>query len=454
MSKIIIAVEDLSKSYLVGHESMQRYTVLRDVIAREARNFARKAADVLHGRQIVDGDEVEEFWALKNVSFQVKEGEVLGIIGRNGAGKSTLLKILSRITEPTEGRIRLRGRVGSLLEVGTGFHPELTGRENIFLNGAILGMTRGEITRKFDEIVAFADIERFLDTPVKRYSSGMYVRLAFAVAAHLEPEILIVDEVLAVGDAEFQKKCLGKIDEVSRHDGRTVIFVSHNMSAVNSLCSKSLFLDKGQVREIGDTKSIVTKYLTHMQAGNEGQKILVDGKGKRQRPIYLTSVSILDHEHNVSSKLEVAQPFHVCLNYATSQKVSGVEWVLRIDTYDGIAVFSSTHPLLSSDDCVARGPQVRTYYVKIPAMFLMPGSYFVTIVAHTPMVEVHDLHEQVLGFEIVDTGSPFAIHGSYRKIGIVMVDLAWNEVLDGQSILTGAGCQTSFGTNHKNCCAL
>ena len=197
---------------------------------------------------MVQGDEVEEFWALKDVSFEVKQGEVLGIIGRNGAGKSTLLKILSRITEPTEGRVSLRGRVASLLEVGTGFHPELTGRENIFLNGAILGMTQREIRKKFDEIVAFAEVEKFLDTPVKHYSSGMYVRLAFAVAAHLEPEILVVDEVLAVGDAEFQKKCLGKMDEVSRREGRTVLFVSHNMGVISNLCSLAIWLDAGQVR--------------------------------------------------------------------------------------------------------------------------------------------------------------------------------------------------------------
>src|SRR5262247_2844012 len=230
MSDFVITVENLSKSYLVGHQSAkrERYTALRDIIAREARNFVRKGLDFVGGRQLVAGDTVEEFWALRDVSFEVKRGEVVGIIGRNGAGKSTLLKILSRITEPTSGRARFRGRLGSLLEVGTGFHPELTGRENIFLNAAILGMRKEEVVRKFDGIVDFAEIEKFLDTPVKFYSSGMYVRLAFAVAAHLEPDILLVDEVLAVGDASFQKKCLGKMEDVAK-GGRTVLFVSHNM---------------------------------------------------------------------------------------------------------------------------------------------------------------------------------------------------------------------------------
>ena len=214
---VVIRAEGLGKKYVIGHAAeRERYVALRDVLARGARNLWRKTAGMARGRAIVAGDTVEEFWALKDVSFEVKRGEVLGIIGRNGAGKSTLLKILSRITEPSEGRVTINGRVASLLEVGTGFHPELTGRENIYLNGAILGMTRAEIRRKFDEIVAFAEVEKFLDTPVKRYSCGMYVRLAFAVAAHLEPEILIVDEVLAVGDAEFQKKCLGKMSEVCR----------------------------------------------------------------------------------------------------------------------------------------------------------------------------------------------------------------------------------------------
>src|SRR3984957_835664 len=255
MSENAIVVENLSKRYLIGHRlapgGRHTYTALRDVIGRKITNFARKTADVVRGRQVVAGDAVEEFWALKDVNFKVKRGEVLGIIGRNGAGKSTLLKILSHITEPTEGRVLLRGRIASLLEVGTGFHPELTGRENIFLNGAILGMREREIRKKFDEIVAFAEVEKFLDTPVKYFSSGMYVRLAFAVAAHLEPEILIVDEVLAVGDAAFQKKCLGKMGEVAKKGARTVLFVSHNMQGISSLCSRAILLNAGGIAKGG-----------------------------------------------------------------------------------------------------------------------------------------------------------------------------------------------------------
>jgi lipopolysaccharide transport system ATP-binding protein len=268
MSDIVISVENLSKSYLIGHRSAEREhcNLLRDIISREARNFARKTSDLLHGRQIVQGDRIEELWALKDVSFEVRQGEVLGVIGNNGAGKSTLLKILSRITPPTKGRIRLRGRVGSLLEVGTGFHPELTGRENIFLNGAILGMSRREISQKFDEIAAFAEVERFLDTPVKRYSSGMYVRLAFAVAAHLEPDILIVDEVLAVGDVAFQKKCLGKMGDIATKNGRTVLFVSHNMAALEGLCGAALLLADGAVAARGTVKRVIADYLATIPA--------------------------------------------------------------------------------------------------------------------------------------------------------------------------------------------
>ena len=258
MSRVIV-VEDLGKKYLLRHQATQvSYVALRDVLSERARSLGRR----LLGRndQADSGIENEDFWALKDLSFEVEQGDRIGIIGRNGAGKSTLLKILSRITEPTNGSVRISGRVASLLEVGTGFHPELTGRENIFLNGAILGMSRAEIKKRFDEIVDFAEIEKFLDTPVKRYSSGMYVRLAFAVAAHLDPEILIVDEVLAVGDAQFQKKCLGKLDEVGR-SGRTVLFVSHNMAAISELCSKVILLSNGRKEMEGPREKIIEAYL-------------------------------------------------------------------------------------------------------------------------------------------------------------------------------------------------
>ena len=265
--------------YLKAQESGERYTTLRDVITRGAvapfRAFSGKlrsrggssAASTNGSGLVPSGNSTEDFWAIKDISFKVKQGDVVGIIGRNGAGKSTLLKILSRITEPTVGRIRIKGRVASLLEVGTGFHAELTGRENIFLNGAILGMSRAEIKAKFDEIVAFAAVEQFLDTPVKRYSSGMYVRLAFAVAAHLEPEILIVDEVLAVGDAEFQKKCLGKMREVAT-GGRTILFVSHNMQAVSVLCNRGMFLRGGSLEYTGSAKEAIDMYISSFSKAN------------------------------------------------------------------------------------------------------------------------------------------------------------------------------------------
>jgi lipopolysaccharide transport system ATP-binding protein len=255
----IISVENLGKKYILGHQSQERYTALRDVMANGVKKFAQKLRHPFAGQK--DDPSMEEFWALKDLNFEIQQGDRVGIIGRNGAGKSTLLKILSRITEPTTGQVRIKGRVASLLEVGTGFHPELTGRENIYLNGAILGMSKAEIKRKFDEIVAFAEVERFLDTPVKRYSSGMYVRLAFSVAAHLEPEILIVDEVLAVGDVQFQKKCLGKMQQVGQ-EGRTVIFVSHNLGAIEQLCTSILLLEHGQKKAFGsDMQEIVKHYL-------------------------------------------------------------------------------------------------------------------------------------------------------------------------------------------------
>jgi lipopolysaccharide transport system ATP-binding protein len=264
MSDWIVRVESVGKRYRLRHQQARgSYVTIREVVSERLKGLFRKDRP--------DPDRTEDFWAVKNVSFEIKKGEVVGIIGRNGAGKSTLLKILSRITAPSTGRVRLRGRVASLLEVGTGFHPELTGRENIFLNGSILGMTKAEIRRKFDEIVAFSEIAKFLDTPVKRYSSGMYVRLAFAVAAHLEPEILVVDEVLAVGDAEFQKKCLGKMHDVA-NAGRTVLFVSHNLQAVSLLCSRALLLRSGSLAYAGGVRETIEQYVSGFSNGSDSSQ--------------------------------------------------------------------------------------------------------------------------------------------------------------------------------------
>ena len=265
----VIRAENLGKKYLIRHEHPERYVALRDVLSTQVKKLFSFPKSLRPTPASVD---FEEFWALKDLNFDIQPGDRVGIIGRNGAGKSTLLKILSRITEPSTGRVELNGRVASLLEVGTGFHPELSGRENIFLNGAIMGMSRAEIRRKFDEIVDFSGVEKFLDTPVKRYSSGMYVRLAFAVAAHLEPEILVVDEVLAVGDAEFQKKCLGKMEEVSTREGRTILFVSHNLSVVQTLCEKGIYLKGGEIAAAGNIDDLVSAYIRE-QHQKENEKV-------------------------------------------------------------------------------------------------------------------------------------------------------------------------------------
>ena len=287
----VITVENLSKRYILGHQKQERYTALRDVLTNGVRNAA---AALFQARAKRKDEAHEEFWALRDVSFDIKQGDRVGIIGRNGAGKSTLLKLLSRVTEPTSGRAIINGRLASLLEVGTGFHPELSGRENIYLNGAILGMSKAEIRKKFEEIVAFAEVEKFLDTPVKRYSSGMYVRLAFAVAAHLDSEILVVDEVLAVGDVQFQKKCLGKMEEVAK-DGRTILLVSHNMATILSLSEKVLLLANGKLVEYGPAHQVVTTFQDGFRNGAMGQFDLASaehyGNGwARFRSIRLSSV--------------------------------------------------------------------------------------------------------------------------------------------------------------------
>jgi lipopolysaccharide transport system ATP-binding protein len=285
MSDVVIRVENLGKKYMIRHQQRERYVALRDVMAKKFKSFGSKIFSPFTFHRSPFTDSKEDFWALRDVSFEINQGDRVGIIGRNGAGKTTLLKLISRITEPTNGRIILKGRVASLLEVGTGFHPELTGRENIFLNGAILGMSKAEIKKKFDEIVDFAEVEKFLDTPVKRYSSGMYVRLAFAVAAHLEPEILLVDEVLAVGDAQFQKKCIGKMEDVGK-EGRTVLFVSHNMAAIKGLCSYGILLNEGKLILNDQVSKILRKYLSESIAPmlsdrkwtyrHRGDKVLID----------------------------------------------------------------------------------------------------------------------------------------------------------------------------------
>jgi lipopolysaccharide transport system ATP-binding protein len=396
----VISIEHLSKRYLIGHraEGRSHYTALRDVIGREVRNVARKAVDFVRGRQIMQGDAVEEFWAVKDVSFEVAQGEVIGVIGRNGAGKSTLLKIISRITEPTHGRVTLRGRVASLLEVGTGFHPELSGRENIYLNGAILGMRRTEIRRKFDEIVAFAQIEKFLDTPVKRYSSGMYVRLAFAVAAHLEPEILVVDEVLAVGDAEFQRKCLGKMEEVSRREGRTVLVVSHNMGVVTSLCTNALWLDQGSIRGQGTPEAVVEQYLA--QAAPSQDRLI--RLNQYQRPSWvgddrlrfdcLEWLSPLPLQHGERARLR--------LHFETHAPLSGVSIIVGFNSPAGARLLSyhMDHKVTRRD--LAR-PGRYSVDLIIDPMILGPDIYNVDVVSRSGDFHSLDFISNCTQFEVV-----------------------------------------------------
>ncbi len=331
-----VRAEGLSKVYKIDHLA-ERYTALRDVISRRVRGILRPRIPVQPPH--------EDFWALRDVSFDLARGDRLGIIGRNGAGKTTLLKLLSRITKPTEGRVRLRGRVVSLLEVGTGFHPELTGRENIFLNGAILGMSREEIRGKFDEIVAFAEVERFLDTPVKRYSSGMYVRLAFSVAAHLEPEILLVDEVLAVGDAAFQKKCLGKMGEVGR-SGRTLIFISHNMSFIQRICNRGLLLDKGRIEAQGSVEDVVHQYLARQE--REQSRVDLTRFINRYDPEQRLVVEWIELTNGVHGSFAVPwdEPLRMRLHIRTRTRLSNLSLAVGCESVDGAQLFT----VRSTDD--------------------------------------------------------------------------------------------------------
>jgi len=360
-----IRVSGLGKEYVLGGAERVDESFREMLLGSLTAPFRRLKK--LQGESV----ENDRFWALKDVNFEVKPGEVVGIIGRNGAGKSTLLKILSRITDPTEGKIEIRGRISSLLEVGTGFHPELTGRENIFLNGAILGMSRQEIKQKFDEIVAFAEVERFLDTPVKRYSSGMYVRLAFAVAAHLEPEILIVDEVLAVGDAAFQKKCLGKMSDVAK-EGRTVLFVSHNMGAVSNLCSRAIVLSKGSVDFDGSTDDAVQYYYRQFlhsdnHRSNMSPHILYQAKLEEMKSLefYMTSIEVLDINHEPKNIIQTWDDLVIRFSYRSARYVNRGSVVLFLSSMEGVKLLllstepDGTLPLPLEDgegsvDCIIR----------------------------------------------------------------------------------------------------
>jgi lipopolysaccharide transport system ATP-binding protein len=422
---VVIKAEHLSKRYVIRHQQKESYTALRDVLTEKTKklfNNIKRLDDNPTGIQ-----KKEEFWALRDINFEVNQGDRIGIIGKNGAGKSTLLKILSRITEPTGGRISIKGRIASLLEVGTGFHPELTGRENIYLNGAILGMHRSEIKRKFDEIVDFSGVEKFLDTPVKRYSSGMYVRLAFAVAAHLESEILIVDEVLAVGDAEFQKKCLGKMQHVSQKEGRTVLFVSHNMQAITNLCNQVILIDKGAIIQNDAVAKVVRHYLMHETSDN-GAIYWNEMNALGDTDIKLMAVKILDEHNTIKnyffSKSKIRVEFDLLINRLNSDLVIGFD----ITNEDGIVVFRTYHNDSSENDWPILEPGLNTIYCDIPAEFLNAGTYYIC-----PKISLHFKKwiidgNPLLSFEVeINHGvSPFwnRISKSTRP-GFVALILPW-----------------------------
>jgi homopolymeric O-antigen transport system ATP-binding protein len=393
MTRVVVEAEGIGKKYVIRHQGKYGYVALRDVIAERISGGARR----LVGRQSpTESATREEFWALKDVSFELRDGERLGLIGRNGAGKSTLLKILSRITEPTTGRVHLRGRVASLLEVGTGFHPELTGRENVFLNGTILGMRRAEIRRKLDEIVAFAEVEKFLDTPVKRYSSGMYVRLAFAVAAHLDQEILLVDEVLAVGDAVFQQKCLTKMSEVA-DQGRTIVLVSHNLVAIEQLCTTAMWLENGQTVEMGRADEVVSHYNSSFAPKPTGtfQEALVSGDGR----VELLSYAVLN-ERGTPDPLPVTGE-----DVLIQVDIRVHEPILRPAA--GVSIWSPAGALLTSLNTTHLGQEFEPWApgdyvlcVRLGDVPYLPGPHRVDFWVHNPGGDLYAHVEDAITFEI------------------------------------------------------
>jgi len=406
---VVIRAEGLGKKYLIGHEAArERYSTLREVVGRKANALLRTASDMLRGRAIVAGDTTEEIWALKDVDFAVNRGEVVGIIGRNGAGKSTLLKILSRITEPTEGSVEIRGRVASLLEVGTGFHPELTGRENIYLNGAILGMSRAEIRRKFDEIVAFAEVEKFLDTPVKRYSSGMYVRLAFAVAAHLEPEILVVDEVLAVGDAAFQKKCLGKMSEVASV-GRTILFVSHQLGMVAQLCDSAILLADGAITAKGPAREILDVYRRDMEVFTASARTSAQG-------LHISQIATVDSGGNPTSDFFFDEEITVRVTISGEINPHTLLTTTLVSHYGHyISTFITGLSELA-------GSTSKTHHIAVifPKEIIAPNNYHFRLALSTPPSTVLDLCENVAPIRVRDSGSPMSVFEGYGYGDVIL----------------------------------
>jgi len=373
MSDTIIKVEHLGKSYMIGHkQKKEKYTTIRDTILRNLKTTAKKTRGLLRG-ELIEGDSLEEFWALTDLNFEIKRGDTVGIIGRNGAGKSTFLKVLSRITEPSKGRITVDGRVATLMEVGTGFHPELTGRDNIFLNGSILGMTRSEIKKKFDEIVDFSGVEKFIDTPVKRYSSGMYVRLAFAVAANLESEILVVDEVLSVGDAEFQKKCLGKMDDISKSEGRTVLFVSHSIESIKRICKTGILLENGRSVIHSDIETTIERYFKSTSTDNVLSDFVMTGPMKEVfnvEKIYLNDVPF----NNVVVSVTPDKDVRIKVNISNNSDDQLLRVSLAIDR-DNVRLM--TFHDINVPVKVKKG-MIEKEFV-IPRYFFRPGLYYLSI---------------------------------------------------------------------------
>lgn len=412
----IIEVKNLSKKYSIRHQK-GGYITIREIISNVLKNpfkFTKSKIDHVIGKNVK-----EDFWALKDVNFTVNKGDVVGIIGSNGAGKSTLLKILSQITFPTQGEIIMRGKITSLLEVGTGFHPELTGRENIFLNGAILGMGKKDIQNKFDQIVEFANIRKFLDTPVKYYSSGMYVRLAFSVAAHMEPDILLIDEVLAVGDAEFQKKCLGKIEESSKNSDRTVLFVSHNMSAIKNICKKCILLEDGQISLVGETDFVIEKYLSsHKQT----QKSTYNFE-KQDTPANISKVSVLNKEGLPQSEIPISENFSIEINFECLKEVNNAVMAILIYSQDmDLLLYSTNADISGKYDNYAIG----NYKIsaKIPASVLNIGNYTFDVMLCTPNIGVFG-EQRNLAFEITNFNNPRSVNFRGKHAGRIAVPLEY-----------------------------